>query len=252
MSTTNVERVLFERPQSLVALPFPYCPGCSHGIINRLVAEVVDSLGISERVVGVTSIGCSVRCWKHFTYDMVQAAHGRAPAVATGLRRVMPDRIIFTYQGDGDLAAIGTAEALHSAARGERITIFFVNNAIYGATGGQMAPTTLLGQKTSSSPYGRDPVAAGFPIRVAELLATLPAPGYIARVGVFDAANVNRARRAVQRAFEVQMEGKGFSLVEFLASCPTNLKMDPVKANEWVQKELQQYFPLGQFKSPEE
>lgn len=249
MGSTEEATKLFSRPQSLIRLPFAYCPGCGHGVIHRLIGEVIDELGIAGKIVAVTSIGCSVRMWQHFTYDMCQALHGRAPAVATGLRRALPsDRVIFTYQGDGDLAAIGTAETVHAAARGENITIFFVNNALYGATGGQLAPTTLLGQKTTSTPYGRDPSLAGYPIRVCELLSSLEGASYLARVGVFDASSVTRARRAVKKAFRSQMEGKGFSLVEFLSACPINLNLNPLQAARWVKEKMTSYFPLGEFK----
>jgi len=249
MTSTEEATKLFSRPKSLTRLPFVYCPGCGHGVVHRLIAEVIDELGIAGKIVAVTSIGCSVRMWQHFTYDMCQALHGRAPAVATGLRRALaPDRVIFTYQGDGDLVAIGTAETVHAAARGENITVFFVNNAVYGATGGQLAPTTILGQKTTSTPYGRDPVLAGYPIRVCELLSSLDGVSYLARVGIFDASSVTQARRAVKKAFESQMEGKGFSLVEFLSPCPINLRLKPIEAAQWVKEKMTSVFPLGEFK----
>ena len=249
MTSTEEVTKLFSRPKYLIGLPFAYCPGCGHGVIHRLIAEVIDELEIAGKIVAVTAIGCSVRMWQHFTYDMCQALHGRAPAVATGLRRALPpDRVIFTYQGDGDLAAIGTAETVHAAARGENITVFFVNNGVYGATGGQLAPTTILGQKTTSTPYGRDATLAGYPIRVCELLSSLDGANYLARVGIFDASSVTQARRAIKKAFESQMEGKGFSLVEFLSPCPTNLKLSPIEAIQWVKEKMTSFFPLGEYK----
>jgi 2-oxoglutarate ferredoxin oxidoreductase subunit beta len=240
---------VFSRPQSLIRLPFAYCPGCGHGVIHRLLAEVIDEMGIAGKVVLVTSIGCSVRMWQHFRYDMCQAPHGRAPAVATGLRRALPsDRIIITYQGDGDLIAIGTAETIHAASRGENITILFVNNAIYGATGGQLAPTSLPGQITSTSPNGRDPALAGYPLKVCELLSNLEGTSYLVRVGIYDAPNIARARTAVKKALQYQINGKGFSMVEVLSPCPTNLHLNPVQANNWVREKMVPYFPLGEYK----
>ena len=206
--------VVFERPHSLVDVPMHYCPGCGHGIIHRLVAEAIDSLGIEGKTVGVASVGCSVFAYNYFNVDMVQAAHGRAPAVATGVKRANPDNIVFTYQGDGDLAAIGTAETVHSAARGENITVIFVNNAIYGMTGGQMAPTSLPGQVTQTSPYGRDVEAVGFPVKICEMLSQLDGPAYIERVAINSVKNVRAAGRAIKKAFTYQVEKKGFSLIE--------------------------------------
>jgi len=249
MVSTDEVTKLFARPQSVIKLPFAYCPSCGHGVIHRIIADVIDEVGIAGKIVAVTSIGCSVRMWQHFTYDMCQASHGRAPSLATGLRRALPpDRVIFTYQGDGDLAAIGMAEAIHAAARGERISIFFVNNSVYGATGGQLAPTTLIGQETSTTPGGRDAVTAGNPIRVCELLATMEGVGYLARVGVFDARSVAQARRVVKKAFQWQMQREGLSLVEFLSSCPTNLHLTAPEAAKWVKEKLASHFPLGEFK----
>lgn len=249
MTSTEEATKLFSRPESLINLPFAYCPGCGHGVVHRLIAEVIDELGIAGKIVAVTAIGCSVRMWQHFTYDMCQALHGRAPAVATGLRRALPpDRVIFTYQGDGDLMAIGTAETIHAAARGENITVFFVNNAVYGATGGQLAPTTILGQKTTSTPYGRDSALAGYPIKVCELLSSLDGVSYLARVGIFDASSVAQARKAVKKAFKSQIEGQGFSLVEFLSPCPINLRLTPIEATQWVKEKMTTSFPLGEFK----
>jgi len=241
-------RELFGRPACLTDEPFLYCPGCSHGIAHRLVAEAIDRLGIRGRTVCVSSIGCSVRCWRNFDLDVVQGAHGRGLAVATGLKRAQPDKVIFTYQGDGDLAAIGMGETIHAAARGEAITVIFINNAVFGATGGQLAPTTLVGQVTSTYPGGRDPSWVGWPIRVAELLAQLPATAYIAREALTTPQRVLRARRAVQLAFEVQIKGQGFALVELLAACPPNLKLDPVQALNWVETKMIPHYPLGQLK----
>ena len=240
--------VVFERPKSLSNVPTHYCPGCTHGIIHRLVAETMDELAITERTVGVAPVGCSVLAYNYFECDMVEAPHGRAPAVATGLRRALPDNVIFTYQGDGDLAAIGTAETVHAATRGENITVIFVNNAIYGMTGGQMAPTTLPGQITQTTPYGRDVKLDGYPVRVCEMLATLSGTAYAERVTVNNVKNVNNAKRAIKKAFQYQLEGKGFSIVEVVSSCPTNWGLSPVKALEWLEENMLPYYPLGVYK----
>ncbi len=240
--------VVFERPKSLSNVPTHYCPGCTHGIIHRLVAETMDELAITERTVGVAPVGCSVLAYNYFECDMVEAPHGRAPAVATGLRRALPDNVIFTYQGDGDLAAIGTAETVHAATRGENITVIFVNNAIYGMTGGQMAPTTLPEQITQTTPYGRDVKLDGYPVRVCEMLATLSGTAYAERVTVNNIKNVNNAKRAIKKAFQYQLEGKGFSIVEVVSSCPTNWGLSPVKALEWLEENMLPYYPLGVFK----
>ena len=239
---------VFERPKSLADVPLHYCPGCTHGIIHRLVAEAIDELGIEGRTIGVAPVGCAVMAYDYFTCDMVEAAHGRAPAVATGLKRALPENIIFTYQGDGDLASIGMAETVHSATRNENITVIFVNNAIYGMTGGQMAPTSLPGQVTQTSPYGRDVKTAGFPKRVCELLATLDGPEYIERVAVNNVKNVKNAKKAILKAFKNQVEGKGFSLIEVVSSCPTNWGMTPTAALEWVENKMLPYYPLGVYK----
>ena len=244
-----MSQVVFEKPSCLTSNPFLYCPGCSHGIAHRLVAEAIDELGISGRTVGVSSIGCSVRCWRNFDIDIVQGAHGRGLAVATGVKRALPDRVVFTYQGDGDLAAIGMGETVHAAARGEAITVIFVNNAVFGATGGQMAPTTLVGQRTTTYPKGRDPGHVGMPIRVAEILAQLPATTYIAREALTNPKRVLRAKKAVRKAFEVQIEQGGFALVELLAACPVNLKLNPLDALEWVERQMIPYYPLGELKT---
>lgn len=240
--------VVFEKPKSLANIPFHYCPGCTHGIIHRLVAEAIDELGIEGRTIGVAPVGCAVMAYDYFTCDMIEAAHGRAPAVATGIKRGRPDNIVFTYQGDGDLASIGMAETVHAAARNENITIIFVNNAIYGMTGGQMAPTSLPGQVTQTSPYGRDPKLTGLPVKVAELLSALDAPTYIERVAVNNVKNVKNAKKAILKAFRNQVEGRGFSLIEVVSSCPTNWGMTPDKALEWVEEKMIPYYPLGVYR----
>ncbi len=240
--------IVFEKPKALTDAPLHYCPGCTHGIIHRLVAEAIDELGIIGKTVGVAPVGCSVMAYDYFACDMVEAAHGRAPAVATGLKRCMPENIIFTYQGDGDLASIGMAETVHAATRNENITIIFVNNAIYGMTGGQMAPTSLPGQVTQTSPYGRDVTTAGYPIRVSEMLSTLEGPEYIERVAVNNVKNVRAAKKAILKAFRNQVEGKGFSLIEVVSTCPTNWGMTPSKALEWVETNMIPYYPLGVYK----
>ena len=240
--------VVFEKPKSLANVPFHYCPGCTHGIIHRLVAEAIDELGIEGRTIGVAPVGCSVMAYDYFTCDMIEAAHGRAPAVATGIKRARPDNIVFTYQGDGDLASIGMAETVHAAARNENITIIFVNNAIYGMTGGQMAPTSLPGQVTPTSPYGRDPKLTGLPVKVAELLSALDAPTYIERVAVNNVKNVKNAKKAILKAFRNQVEGRGFSLIEVVSSCPTNWGMTPEKALDWIDEKMIPYYPLGVYR----
>ena len=225
-----------------------YCPGCTHGIIHRLTAEAIDQLGIREKTIGVASVGCSVFAYDYFNCDMQQAAHGRAPAVATGIKRVLPDRVVFTYQGDGDLASIGTAEIIHAAARGENITVIFVNNAIYGMTSGQMAPTTLLGQKTTTTPRGRSVQDNGYPIRMSELLAALDGSAYIERVSTHDPKHVIQAGRAIKKAFSMQLEGRGFSLVEVLSTCSVNWGMNPQEALDWMRDNMVPYYPLGVYK----
>ena len=240
--------IVFDKPKSLADVPFHYCPGCTHGIIHRLVAEAIDELGIEGRAIGVAPVGCAVLAYDYFTCDMIEAAHGRAPAVATGIKRGRPDNIVFTYQGDGDLASIGMAETVHAAARNENITIIFVNNAIYGMTGGQMAPTSLPGQVTQTSPYGRDVKVQGYPVKVAELLSALDGPTYIERVAVNNVKNVKNAKKAILKAFRNQVEGKGFSLIEVVSSCPTNWGMTPAKALEWVDEKMIPYYPLGVYR----
>ena len=242
---------VFGRPKSMFSVPTHYCPGCGHGIIHRMLAEVIDELEIRERVVGVAPVGCSVLIYNYINCDMYEAAHGRAPAIATGCKRVHPDLIVFTYQGDGDLASIGTAEIVHAAARGENITAIFVNNAVYGMTGGQMAPTTILGQKTTTSPYGRSSKREGYPIKISEMLATLNGAAYIARVSLHRPKEIIRAKKVLKKAFETQMKGLGFSLVEFLSQCPTNWRLSSSEAVKWVGEKMIAYYPLGEFKTPE-
>ncbi len=240
--------VVFEKTKALTDAPLHYCPGCTHGIIHRLVAEAIDELGVLGKTIGVAPVGCSVMAYNYFSCDMVEAAHGRAPAVATGLKRALPENVIFTYQGDGDLASIGMAETVHAATRNENITVIFVNNAIYGMTGGQMAPTSLPGQVTQTSPYGRDVKTVGFPIKVSEMLSALDGPEYIERVAVNNVKNVKAAKKAIKKAFENQINGKGFSLIEVVSSCPTNWGMTPKKALEWIESDMLPYYPLGVYK----
>ncbi|GAW92357.1 thiamine pyrophosphate-dependent enzyme [Calderihabitans maritimus] len=244
-------KIVFQKPKALSAGRFHYCPGCTHGIIHRLVAEVIDELEIRERTVGIASVGCSVLAYNYFNVDMIQAAHGRAPAVATGVKRVLPESVVFTYQGDGDLASIGIAEAIHAAARGERVTVIFVNNTCYGMTGGQMAPTTLVGQVTTTSPRGREAMHSGYPVRVPEMLATLQGAAYLSRVSVHNPVQVKRAKEAVKRAFITQLKGLGFSLVEVLSTCPTNWGLSPVEALKWLEENMIPQFPLGELKITE-
>jgi len=240
--------IVFEKPKALTDAPLHYCPGCTHGIIHRLVAEAIDELGVRGRAIGVAPVGCSVFAYNYFNCDMVQAAHGRAPAVATGVKRSDANNIVFTYQGDGDLAAIGTAETVHSAARGENITVIFVNNAIYGMTGGQMAPTTLPGQVTQTSPYGRDVNTVGYPVKVCELLSQIDGATYLERVAVNNVKNIKKAKAAIKKAFQNQIEGKGFSLVEVLSTCPTNWGKSPEQALTWLEENMIPYYPLGVYK----
>jgi len=247
----NNATTIFKRPESLSENVTHYCPGCTHGVIHRLVAESLDELGLRERAVGVAPVGCSVLIYNYFTCDFLEAPHGRAPALATGFKRVRPDMICFTYQGDGDLASIGMGEIVHAANRGEKITVIFVNNAIYGMTGGQMAPTTMPGQKTTTSPMGRDVSLAGHPIRVAELLSTLRTPSFIARTSVHTPMQVVNTKKIIKKAFRLQKENKCFSLVEVLSTCPTNWGIDPSAATKWVGETMQPYYPLGIYKDPE-
>ncbi len=240
--------LVYTRPASLDETPTHYCPGCTHGIAHRLLAEALDELGLRERTILVAPVGCSVFAYNYFNVDACEAAHGRAPAMATGIKRVYPDNIVITYQGDGDLAAIGTAEIVHAAARGENITTIFINNAIYGMTGGQMAPTTLPGQRTTSSPMGRDVELAGFPIRVSEMLSTLPGAAYVVRRSLHDVANIRKAKKAIVTALKVQMNNLGFSLVELLSSCPTNWGVSAGQALKWIEEHMVPYYPLGDYK----
>lgn len=237
--------VVFEPTKGLLDVPTHYCPGCTHGIIHRLVAESLEELGVIDKTIGVAPVGCSVLAYNYFACDMHEAAHGRAPAVATGIKRSLPDSVVFTYQGDGDLAAIGTAEIVHAAARGEKITTIFVNNCIYGMTGGQMAPTTLPGQVTETSPYGRDVNTAGHPIRVSEMISTLDGAVYVERVSVDSVPNVLKAKKAIKRAFELQIQGKGFTFVEVLSICPTNWGLSPRESMKWLRDNMIPYYPLG-------
>jgi 2-oxoglutarate ferredoxin oxidoreductase subunit beta len=248
MIAESPAETVYRRPDSFTSTATHYCPGCTHGVGHRLVAEVLDEMDLRERTVGVASVGCSVFAYNYFACDFVEAPHGRAPAMATGVKRVLPDRIVFTYQGDGDLASIGMAEIVHAAARGENITVIFVNNANFGMTGGQMAPTTLPGQKTTSSPYGRDVEQMGFPIRMAELLANLEGAGYVARRSLHDPKNIRQAKKAVRMAFETQARGLGFSMVELLSTCPTNWGLSPRDAQLWLEERMLPVYPLGDYK----
>ncbi len=239
---------VFERPHALSDVALHYCPGCTHGIIHRLVAEAIDELGIEGKTIGVAPVGCSVFAYNYFECDMQQAAHGRAPAVATGIKRANTDNVVFTYQGDGDLAAIGTAETVHAATRGENITVIFVNNAIYGMTGGQMAPTSLVGQVTQTTPYGRKTETQGYPIKVCEMLSTLEGTAYAERVSVDDIKNIKKAKAAIKKAFEYQIDKKGFSIVEVLSTCPTNWGLSPKEAIQWLRDNMMDVYPLGVYK----
>ena len=240
---------VFEKPKALTDAPFHYCPGCTHGIIHRLVAEAIDELGIEGKTIGVAPVGCAVMAYNYFACDMIEAAHGRAPAVATGVKRADPENhVVFTYQGDGDLASIGMAETVHAAARNENITVIFVNNAIYGMTGGQMAPTSLPGQITQTSPYGRDVNHCGYPIKVCEMLSQLDGPEYLERVTVNSVKAVRNAKKAIKKAFQNQLDGKGFSLVEVVSSCPTNWGLTPQQALKWIDEKMIPYYPLGVYK----
>jgi 2-oxoglutarate/2-oxoacid ferredoxin oxidoreductase subunit beta len=242
------EELVYSRPHSLVDCATHYCPGCTHGVAHRLIAEVIDEMNLRERTIGVASVGCSVFAYNYFNFDWVQSPHGRAPAMATGVKRCLPDRIVMTYQGDGDLASIGMGEVIAAAARGENISIFFINNAIYGMTGGQMAPTSLPGQKTTSSQNGRDVETSGYPIRVSELLSSLDGASYIVRRSLHDPRSIRLAKKAVRMAFEVQLRGLGFSLVELLSICPTNWGMTPRQSTAWLAEHMIPVFPPGDYK----
>lgn len=240
--------IVFQRPKSMADVNMHYCPGCGHGIVHRLIAETVDELDIEGQTIGIASVGCSVMNYDYFNFDMIQAPHGRAPAVATGAKRALPDNVIFTYQGDGDLAAIGTAEIVHAATRGENLTVIFINNAIYGMTGGQMAPTSLPGQVTQTTPFGRDVNVAGYPIKVCELLSTLDGVTLAQRVSIDCVKNVNEAKRAIKKGFKNQINNQGFSIIEVISSCPTNWGMRPIDSLTWVRENMLKYYPLGIYK----
>ena len=240
--------VVYEKSRGLTEAELHYCPGCSHGTVHKLIAEVIEEMGFAEKTVGVSPVGCSVFAYNYIDIDWIEAAHGRALAVATAVKRLYPGNLVFTYQGDGDLSAIGTAESIHAAARGENIVAIYINNAIYGMTGGQMAPTTLIGQKATTCPLGRTVEQAGMPIRVAEMLSTLDGCVYAERVCVTDIAHLNKAKKAIRKAFEKQMAGEGFTFVEVLSTCPTNWGMTPLKAKEWLEEKMIPYYPLGVIK----
>jgi 2-oxoglutarate ferredoxin oxidoreductase subunit beta len=242
------ENLVYQRPESFTDVTTHYCPGCTHGVAHRLIAEVLDEMGIAEKTIGVAPVGCSVFAYNYFDTDFVEAAHGRAPAMATGIKRVLPDRVVFTYQGDGDLASIGMAEIMHAAGRGENITVIFINNAIYGMTGGQMAPTTLPGQKTTSSPNGRDVELQGYPLRMSEMIATMDGVGYVVRRSLHDPKNIRTAKKAIRMAFETQVRGLGFSMVELLSTCPTNWGITPIESLNWLEQHMLPVFPLGDYK----
>lgn len=248
LAPVDSETLVYERPHSLEAVRTHYCPGCTHGTAHNLVAEVLDEMDRREETILVASVGCSVFAYNYFDLDACEAPHGRAPAMATGIKRVNPDKIVFTYQGDGDLASIGMGEIMHTAARGENITVIFINNAVYGMTGGQMAPTTLIGQKTTSSPAGRDALATGYPLRMAEILAGLPGTAYSVRRSLHDARHVIQAKKAIRLAFEAQIRGLGFAIVELLSSCPTNWGLTPAASLDWIRDEMIPYYPLGDYK----
>ena len=241
----------FKKPEAMAETVTHYCPGCTHGVIHRLVAEVIDELGIRGRTVGIAPVGCAVLAYNYFTFDFQEAAHGRAPAMATGIKRVRPDLAVFTYQGDGDLASIGMGEIVHAANRGEKFTTIFVNNAVYGMTGGQMAPTTMPGQRTTTSPFGRDVEDVGMPIKVAELLSALQTPAYIVRQAVIKPKYIVKAKKAIKQAFQYQLERRCYSFVELISTCPTNWGLTPLEAVKWAEDVMMPYYPLGEYKTPE-
>jgi len=250
MTTLDIKdmEIVYQRPDSLIDINTHYCPGCTHGIAHRLVAEVLDEMNLSDKTIGVAPVGCSVFAYNYFNFDFVEASHGRAPAMATGIKRVRPDRVVFTYQGDGDMVSIGTGEIVAAAVRGENITVIFINNANFGMTGGQMAPTTLPGMKTSSSPNGRDVEQMGYPIRASELLASQDGASYIVRRSLHDPKNIRMAKKAIRLAFETQLRGLGFSMVELLSTCPTNWHLTPPKASKWLEEKMIPYYPLNDYK----
>ncbi len=249
MATLAVpENLVYSRPMAFTDAPTHYCPGCTHGIAHRLIAEVLQEMNVTDRTIGVAPVGCAVFAYNYFATDFVEAPHGRAPAMATGIKRILPNNIVFTYQGDGDMASIGTGEIVHAAARGENITVVFINNANFGMTGGQMAPTTLPGMKTTSSPNGRDVETQGYPIRMSEMLATLEGSAFVVRRSLHDPKNIRLAKKAIRSAFEVQVRGLGFSMVELLSSCPSNWNLTPVEALKFVEDKMVAYYPLGDYK----
>ena len=243
--------IIYERSKGLTDKELHYCPGCTHGIIHKLVAETMEELGVIGQTIGVCPVGCSVFAYDYFACDMQEAAHGRAPAVATGIKRTHPDRLVFTYQGDGDLASIGMAETVHAAIRGEKVTIIFINNAIYGMTGGQMSPTTLLGQKATTAPFGRRKEDAGSPVKMCELLSSIEGAAYVERVAAYDIPHINQAKKAIKHAFELQQKGVGLTFIEVLGSCPTNWGKSPIDANKWLKENMEAYYPLGKFRDVE-
>jgi 2-oxoglutarate ferredoxin oxidoreductase subunit beta len=245
------ENIVYSRSHAFTETSTSYCPGCTHGTAHRLIAETLEEMNLVDKTIGVAPVGCSVFAYNYFDTDFVEAAHGRAPAMATGIKRVLPDKCVFTYQGDGDLASIGMAEIMHAAVRGENISVIFLNNAIYGMTGGQMAPTSLPGQKTTSSPLGRDVELQGFPLRMSEMIAKMDGAGYVVRRSLHDPANIRKAKKAIRTAFETQMHGLGFSMVELLSTCPTNWGMNPVDSCKWVEGQMLPVYPLGDFKVSE-
>ena len=246
------ENLVYQKPRLLNDNPMHYCPGCSHGVVHKLIAEVIDEMGMAEKAVGVSPVGCAVFMYNYLDIDCQEAAHGRAPALATAIKRLWPDRLVFTYQGDGDLACIGTAESIHALNRGENITIIFINNAIYGMTGGQMAPTTLLGMKTSTCPYGRTPEIHGYPLKITEIAATLQGTCYVTRQSVQSVAAIRKAKKAIRKAFECSMQKKGSSLVEIVSTCNSGWKMTPEKANKWMEENMFPFYPLGDLKDTTE
>jgi 2-oxoglutarate ferredoxin oxidoreductase subunit beta len=246
----NNENLVYEKPETLTDNVMHYCPGCGHGVAHRIIAEVISELGIQEEVIGVAPVGCSVLAYNYFNFDMSEAAHGRASAVATGIKRVLPEKYVFSYQGDGDLAAIGTGETIHTCNRGENILIVFINNGIYGMTGGQMAPTTLPGMKSTTSPFGRDVETMGNPLKITDIVATLPGTYYVARTAVNTPVNVRKAKAAIKRSFEYQKLKKGLCFVEIVSNCPSNWKMTPLQSNKWLEENMIPYYPLGELKKP--
>ncbi|MBP5559734.1 MAG: 2-oxoglutarate oxidoreductase [Bacteroidales bacterium] len=244
----QAENLVYKKPELLNDVPMHYCPGCSHGVVHKLVSEVIAEMGMADKTIAISPVGCAVFAYKYIDVDWQEAAHGRAPALASAVKRLWPDRLVFTYQGDGDLACIGTAETIHALNRGENITIIFINNAIYGMTGGQMAPTTLIGMKTVTCPYGRDPKLHGYPLKMADIAAGLEGTCYVTRQSVHSVAAINKAKKAIRKAFEYSMQGKGSNLVEIVSTCNTNWKMSPVKANQWMEENMVPYYPLGDLK----